>query len=202
MTMIAVFITCFMAFASIADAHKGYHYAGLKGTAKNTHETWASMMMPHKPTKVKKSGHVIGWTILWDVGGSEQYVEIGIGYVPRKCKKAVTLWWASPAHPYVNKVACVPFGAWVNVDLQKLDGDETILATWEWNGNAIEKSIRVKGWLTGPGYHPTKAEVYGTHAKHVELHFADIPTFEGDTLDWHIDGPWQPYGTFDMFTVK
>ena len=91
-------VVLLLLIAGIVYAHDGdYHYAGVAGTAPNTDTTWASMMMPYKPTHCSAPCHVIAWAILWDYGQTGQYVEIGIGYNRNKSKK-VTLWWASPQH--------------------------------------------------------------------------------------------------------
>ena len=189
--------------ASPVMAHDGYHYAGIAGTAPNTDTTWASMMMPHRPSHCSSSCHVIAWTILWDYGQTGQYVEIGIGYNRNKSKK-VTLWWASPQHETMKKVASVPFGTWVDVELFKPAGQEYVEATWRWNGNEITKHIKTPGWTGNQAYHPTKVEVWSPkgHPDKVEMYIEDVPTWEGDALYWHVEGPWTPEGTFEEFVVK
>lgn len=42
----------------------------------------------------------------------------------------------------------------------------------------------------------------GGHPHNVDLHFEDVTTFPGDALRWHVDGPWEPEGTFEAFTVR
>ncbi|HWR21061.1 MAG TPA: hypothetical protein VN444_04275 [Verrucomicrobiae bacterium] len=192
-----------LALASTVEAHKGYHYAGLAGTAP-TDYTAAGMMMPHSPIDISKHSHAIGWTILWDAYDTGQFVEIGIGYNRAESKKVV-LWWASPQHPTIKKVASVPFGTWVDVSLRKVPGEPYVIATWTWSGNEITKRIAVPGWTSNVGYHPTKAEIYSKksdHPNNVEIRFEDVTTAPGDTLRWHIEGPWEPYGDYSTFTVR
>ena len=204
--LIIAIIACLL-FADIASAHDGdYHYAGVAGTGQNTDTTWASMMMPHKPTHCSAPCHVIAWTILWDAYGTGQYVEIGIGYNRNKSKK-VTLWWASPQHGTMKKVASVPFGTWVDVELFKPAGQEFVEARWSWIGESagqITKHIKTPGWTGNMAYHPTKVEVWSPngHPGNVEMYIEDVPTFEGDALYWHVEGEWKPEGTFDEFVVR
>ena len=200
-------VVLLLLIAGIVYAHDGdYHYAGVAGTAPNTDRTWASMMMPYKPTHCSAPCHVIAWAILWDYGQTGQYVEAGIGYNRNKSKK-VTLWWASPQHETMKKVASVPFGTWVDVELFKPAGQEYVEARWSWIGESagqITKQISTPGWTGNQGYHPTKVEVWSPkgHPGNVEMYLEDVPTFDGDALYWHVEGPWTPEGAFEEFSVR
>lgn len=195
--------------ASLTHAHDGYHYAGLSGTAPSTDTTIATMMMPHKPSNCSAPCHVIGWTILWDYGATNQYVEAGIGYNRNKSKR-VTLWWASPDHPTMKKVGTVPYGTLVFVVLHKPNNQQHVEARWRWIDNAgvwreINKQIDTPRWFGNMAYHPTKAEIWkphGSHPRNVELHFYNVMPWNGDQLQWHVDGPWTPEGTFSDFVVR
>lgn len=196
--------TMLLLSTSFAQAHDGYHYAGLAGTQPVTDTTHAAMMMPHKPTNCSQPCHVIGWTILWDAYATGQFVEAGIGYNRNKSKR-VTLWWASPQHGTMKKVGSVPYGTWVDVTLYKPLGEEYIEATWTWDEGEVVKRIKTPGWTGNMAYHPTKVEVWkpeGSHPRKVELHFEDIAQWPGDDLRWHIEGPWIPVGTFENFVVR
>lgn len=187
-----------------AHAHEGYHYSGLAGTQPVTDTTSAAMMMPHKPSNCAPPCHIIGWTILWDYGATGQYVEAGIGYNRTKSKR-VTLWWASPQHDTMKKVGSVPYGTWVDVTVYKPLGVEYVIASWTWDGGEIVRRIETPGWVGNMAYHPTKTEVwkpYGSHPRNVELHFEDITRWPGDDLRWQVEGPWEPEGTFEAFTVR
>jgi hypothetical protein len=210
MIRLIVLLLTLCLFTSPAYAHKGYHYIGLQGSAPSADTITVRMMMPTKPTNCKKRCHVIGWTILWDAYATGQYLEAGIGY-NRSTSKQVTLWYATPNDPYINKVAAVPFGTWVTVTIHKPLGDTYGYVSWGWVEDGRWKEVvrtrSLPGWWGNAAYHPTKVEVHtkkNSHPGHVEVHFADIPTFEGDNYDWNIhgDGPWLPYGDFRTFTVR
>ena len=209
MKRFTVLLVACLLFASIASAHDGYHYAGIAGTAPSTDTTIATMMMPHKPTNCPSGDcHVIGWTVLWDAYATGQYVEAGIGYNRNKSKH-VTLWWASPQHETMKKVATVPYGTWVLVAIYKPLGQEHAEVRWRWIDaqgvlQEIIKLIDTPGWLGNMAYHPTKAEVYteNGHPGNVELHFNGVWQWPGDQLYWHVEGKWAPEGTFAEFVVR
>jgi hypothetical protein len=210
MRRLIVLLLTLCLFVSPAYAHKGYHYAGLMGTAPSTDVMSVWMMMPSKPTNCSNGCHVLGWTILWDAYATGQYIEAGIGYDSASSGKLIA-WYATPNKPYANKVVSLPWGAWVHIRVIKLSGVDTGTVYWGWYDGEKwrERTITasVPGWWTTGAYHPTKAEistVKSSHPGNVTIHFAGVETFPGDNYAWNVygDGPWLPYGDFRTFTVR
>ena len=74
---IPTFLLAATLFASTAHAHSGYHWTGLSHTAKVVHYSSAIMIVRALPPQVLVQA--IGWTALWDLGVSGNYVEAGVG---------------------------------------------------------------------------------------------------------------------------
>ena len=208
MKRFTVLLVACLLFASIASAHDGYHYIGLAGTSNQTDRITVWMNMVEKPNGCKVPCHVRAWTILWDVYGTGQFLEAGVGYDPDESKKSMILWYGSPKKKYGKTVSKIPFNTWVEVSIVKLLNEPRGVVTWRWEDEdgwqEITKSVKLKDWLGNQGYHPTKLEIVGDHPTNVHVAFAGIPTFSGDAYWWHVEGngPWQPYGTFETFTVQ
>ncbi len=161
--MRTVFVGLLLLSAAPAQAYT-YYYTGVSNTAKVAYASQVRLRMDAYPKCLKGKCHAIAWTALWDAGAgsSNQYVEVGIGYSPRTCPKRapIKLWWASPQVPGGVTVGCVRKGTEVEVTVQREDGYEAVLATWEWAGGRISQWVDTPGWLVGPGIHPTKIEIY------------------------------------------
>ena len=152
----------FLVSASPVQAYQ-YYYTGVSNTAKVAYTTSARLRMDAHPRCRGTSCHAIAWTALWDIGGTGQYVEVGIGYSDRsRCPKRarVALWWASPQEPSGSFIGCVPKGTEVTVSATRYNGYEGITATWEWDDGYETLWIHTPGWSEGPGIHPTKIEIY------------------------------------------
>jgi hypothetical protein len=182
--------TCLLLFSAAPAQAYTYYYTGVGNTAQVAYASQAQIRMDAHPTCLRSKCHAIAWTALWDVGAghSNQYVEVGIGYSPRfRCPKnaAVALWWASPQMPAGQREACVPKGTRVVVTAERVDGDERVLATWEWTGGKVSQWIDTPGWVKGPGIHPTKIEVYSYYdnatPRPVSLTVSDVYFFSQDT---------------------
>jgi hypothetical protein len=160
-----IIFTCWLLFMAVPAQAYVYYYTGTQNTAQVAYDSQARMRMDAHPTCRRRKCHAIAWTALWDVGvgRSNQYVEVGIGYSPRfRCPKnaSVALWWASPQMPAGQREACVPKGTEVVVTAQRVDGDDRVLATWEWKRGKVSRWIDTPGWVNGPGIHPAKIEIY------------------------------------------
>jgi hypothetical protein len=131
------------------------------------------------------------WTILWDQGKTEQYVEAGIGWdwYNQTDRKSVRLWYGTPQKDvYLSDV--IPLGTPVKVSLQKVEGQESITVTWQWGKNVRTRAVKVNKWKTGPGIHPTKIEVAtnqkdskGNYIPPTPINSAvtDVTLYTGDT---------------------
>ncbi len=167
--MAAILVLFPLFFSSPAQAVT-YYYTGVSQTTQVAYLSQARMQMDAHPKCKVGICHAIAWTVLWDVNATGQYVEAGIGYFPHaRCKKkvSVALWWASPQKPSGVPVGCVPKGTEVKVTVYREDGEEGVLATWEWDGGEVSRWIETPGWIVGPGIHPTKIEVYSSN-EHVQ----------------------------------
>jgi hypothetical protein len=183
-------LSCLLLF-SVTPAHAYvYSYTGVSNTAQVAYASQAHMRMDEHPTCLRAKCHALGWTVLWDVGAghSKQYVEAGIGYSPRfLCPQnaSVALWWASPQIPAGVREACVPKGTTVVVSVERVDGDEWVLATWQWDDRKLSRWIATPGWVNGPGVHPTKIEVYSYYNNvtpgPVSLAVSQVTLFPQDT---------------------
>jgi hypothetical protein len=165
-----------------------YYYTGVSKTAKVAYTTEARLRMDAHPKCKSISCHAIAWTALWDAGGTGQYVEVGIGYSDRaRCGKntSVALWWASPQRPAGVFIGCVAKGTDVLVSATRSDGEEGVTATWEWEGGKVTRWVPTPGWVTGPGIHPTKIEVYSARDRWipgpVSLFVSDVRLYAEDT---------------------
>jgi hypothetical protein len=207
---IPTFLLAATLFASTANAHSGYHYAGLSHTAKVARYSSAIMTVKALPTQVFVQA--IGWTALWDRGASENYVEAGVGKPYKYGGGAVYLWWASDKKWSTNVVGSVPLGTPVLVELSKVDGTNRVTARWTWTTasgtiKSLTKSILVSKWYTGPGIHPTQAEVYTNsttdHPRPFIIDFQDVTLYPQDSATAYLckDDPYYAVGTLTDFSV-
>ncbi|MBM4257348.1 MAG: hypothetical protein FJ147_15810 [Deltaproteobacteria bacterium] len=199
---------------SAASVHAyTYYYTGVSETAKVAYASQARLRMDAHPKCLRGKCHAIAWTVLWDPGKgrSNQYVEAGIGYSPRACptNTPVKLWWASPQKPSGVNVGCVRKGTEVVVTVQREDGHEGVLATWEWNDKRISQWVETPGWTEGPGIHPTKIEIYSHYDSvtpgPVSLSVSDVLMFEQDTKAFlHQTAPYYavPGSSLTSFAVN
>lgn len=207
---ILVFLAIF-SLTTTAHAHSGYHYAGVSRTAKVARYSSAIMTVKALPTQM--SVQAIGWTALADLGGSGAYVEAGVGMpYPGGRPNTVSLWWANNNKWSAQTVASVPLGTPVLVEITKKDGESRAIARWTWvtaNGvtKTVQKSVSVKGWVVGPGIHPTQAEVYTRsttdHPRPFVIEFQDVKIYPEDlsTAYLYKDDPYYPVGTLTDFSV-
>lgn len=185
-----IVFSCLLLFSAVPAQAYTYYYTGVSNTAQVAYVSQAQMRMDAHPTCLRNKCHALVWTALWDVGAghSDQYVEVGIGYSPRfRCprKASVALWWATPQMPAGAAEGCVPKGTEVVVTAERVDGDERVLATWQWKGGKISRWVETPGWLVGPGIHPTKIEVYSHYdnetPRPVSLSVSNVHLFPQDT---------------------
>ena len=166
-----------------------YWYVGASQTARVAYSTSAGMQISAVPTcNLCQS---IIWTILWDQGKTEQYVEAGIGWdwYNQADRKSVRLWYGTTQKDvYLSDV--IPLGTPVKVSLHKVDGNDSITVTWQWGKNVRTRAVKVKKWKTGPGIHPTKIEVAtnqkdskGNYIPPTPINSAvtDVTLYTGDT---------------------
>ena len=145
------------------QCHAEYYYAGIANTAKVAYSTKMSSTMYQSPECERGACHAIAWSVLWDEGNTGQYVEAGMGYSPRfgcKGSKPVGLFWATPAFPYGERVACVPLGYKITTTITKINGSNTVNIVWLMPKVKVITTINVGDWYYGAGIHPTKVEVY------------------------------------------
>ena len=211
----AIIIALSVIFSPAKAEAYTYHYTGITGTAKVAHVNGATMRMDSYPTvNCSKAANcfAVAWVLLWDngTGSSGQYAEAGIGFQPGKCPKStpVKLWWASPQVPGATTVGCVPLGTAVAVSMLKDDGRQEATVVWEYGATKVVRTVPLPGWLTGPGIHPAKVEVY-TSSNYSKPYPLDM-TVQGFTLYpyetayFQETAPYllQPGATLQSFRVK
>src|SRR5262245_26861035 len=158
--IIPTFLLAATLFASTAHAHSGYHWAGVSHTAKVARYSSAIITVKALPTQ--PFVQALGWTSLWDLGGSDNYVEAGGGMkYPGGTSNTVQLWWANNKKWAANIVGTVPLGTPVLVELSKVDGVNRVQVKWTWTTSggtlkSLTKSVSVGTWYNGPGVHPTQ----------------------------------------------
>lgn len=194
-------------WTSVADADSGSHVVEVAGTAPNTDNMRANMMIPHKPKRCKGECFVGAYiTLRSGCDTSEQFASAGIGYHPNSSSSKPVLFWFSEQDWEVNAVVEVPWGAWVHVILEKPLGEERVRATWRLDdGTQFEQWIATPRWRGNTAHHPVAVNVYTPNKKHpqnVEVYVSDALSWPEDDLRWRVDGPWGPEGDFHSFVVK
>jgi hypothetical protein len=187
-----------------------HHFTGIRNTAKVARQTSAIIRMDALPAGFLDC-RAVGWTSLNDEDDSGQWVKAGIGYRAKDWlpEKPVALWWTSTRSQTAEIVGCVPLHTEVKVSIDKRDGIEQAFVTWKWDGGQLTQAVQLPGWITGPGTHPTKVEVFAASdaapPKPVSITIRDITLYPGGTdLRWQISYLYQLIGkpTFSAFTVE
>jgi len=153
-----------------------YQYAGLNNVGSTDHAQ--ATFTQNAPTKQCDPCHDIIWARLWDIAGSNKFVEAGIGNASYLKTKGgnVFLWWASgsalgpalsaPSIDTFQKIAEVPRNTSVTVRVEKVPATETVLITWSYANRdgterVIRKSVSVSGWTSPRGFRPIQFEHWG-----------------------------------------
>lgn len=194
-------------FCGQVQAEKHY-YTGISNTAAAARFTTATFRMDATPANCTSSSScfAIAWASLIRPGYA-QYVEAGIGYQPGKCPTSATvkLWYATQSIPGASTVGCVALGTQIKITIQKTDGQQYALVTWEYPGASLSRLVPLGGWVSGPGIHPTKFEVYSRYdsvipkpvkltAGYIQLQPEDTAAYFQETAPyWLVPGGVFPY---------
>ncbi len=179
-----------------------YFYSGIANTPQSAYHTEATFRMGERPTCAYNQCHTVAWTVLWDRGRSGQFVEAGVGYIPRFQCEGTSLWVATPQTPGGEEVACVPSNTWIAVYIDKRNGEALATVWWFWQDNHIDKTIELPNWVNGPGISPTKVEIYTSgklvYPVHIEVHAAS----SAGTMQSSPEYPLSPGGSSTYLEVK
>jgi hypothetical protein len=207
-----------------ADAHFGYHWAGVSSTAKVAYTAQVTITMLAHPKNCELGCHSIAYQNLWDYGpgGSGNFVQAGVALDWRYPSK-IALWWESQDNIGVNQTGdYVPLGTPVTIEMQKNDGEKFVTVRWKWkkNGKDVKpKIIKVKTpqWVKGPGVHPVFYEMLSSdlskysyskplveHPGPVWVRFSNVMIYPQDlgTVFLYSSPPYKPTGTITEFEVR
>ena len=179
-----------------------YFYAGITGTPHNAYHTEAAFRVSAKPNCGYNECHAVAWTILWDRGKTGQYVEAGVGYIPRFACDGTSLWVATLQVPGGEEVACVPLNEWVSIYIDKHEGESAATVWWFWQNNHIDRRVALPAWANGPGISPTKIEVYTTAVPPSPVHIEVYGASAQGSLETNATYPLVPGSTLHNFRVQ